>query len=169
MKKVPLIVLLCFGLLAACSNQKDKDIEKAIQLGKDFKETVYTVAYQDISAKLPDQIDSLKEQAGPFLTKDELERQVKNGSLSFPTQIAVNREADVAVKNMEFAYKDVPDNTEEKINLSYSLTIELTKEKETIDEFSFDGRMRVEKREAGWKIDWDRDQAAKQFLEMTGD
>jgi hypothetical protein len=165
-KKLFFIILLGFGLLAACSSQKDTNIKEAIQLGKGFKKTVYTVEQSDIPSDVPDRIDYLKGKTAPFLTKDELERQLTHRLPDLPVQLAEEREADVSVKEMDFAYKDVPDNTDKKINLSYTITIELKDDEKVLDELSFDGRMRVEKRDDGWKIDWDRDQAPREFLDM---
>lgn len=169
MRKIILVVgMLLLGILSACSGEEENNIQKAIEVGKDYKEAVYTVDHDKVPEKLPERVKYLKEKTKAFLTADELERAIANRSIGYAEQAAEKREVDIAVKEMQFEYKEVPDNTETKINLSYTMTVELLDGEEVVEEFTFDGRMRVEKIDGKWLIDWDRDRVPMELLGNLG-
>lgn len=84
MRKIILVVgMLLLGILSACSGEKEDNIQKAIELGKDYKEAVYTVDHDKVPEKLPEKVKYLKEKTKAFLTADELERAIANRSIGY--------------------------------------------------------------------------------------
>ncbi|PAV27806.1 hypothetical protein CIL05_19835 [Virgibacillus profundi] len=165
MRKGIMILIAFVGLLAACSDTEELK-DKLHTLAIDFKEAQYTVEYEQTLGNLPEMTEFSKERVKEYLTEDELERQSINRMLLQPIFEAENRKADVAVKEIKMDFIDLPDNSETNKNLEYQMTIQFIQNDSVVEEFSFDGRMRIEKINDEWKIDWDEDSFFKEIIPL---
>lgn len=163
MRKGIMIFIVIAGLFAACSDAEELK-DKLLTIAIDFKEAQYTVEYEQTPGSIPEMADFSEERAKEYLTEDELERQSINRMLLQPIFEAENRKADVAVKDMQMDFIDLPDNSETNKNLEYQMTIQFIQNDSVVEEFSIDGRMRIEKINDEWKIDWDEDSFFKEIL-----
>lgn len=163
MKRLVFILIISAGLLAACNETKELE-EKILAMAKEFKEVQYTIEYDQIPVALPKQVSFSQEKVRKFLTEDELERLSVNRALLQPVHEAEKRGADLEVRELKMDFIDLPDNSETNKNLEYQMTIQFIQEDTVVDEFLFDGRLRIEKINDEWKIDWDEDSFFKEVI-----
>lgn len=165
MKKLIMNLIVIAAILGACKDTEELE-DQLIKMAIDFKEAQYTVEYEQIPADLQEHIKFSEERVEEYLTGDELERQTIDRKLLQPILEAEDRKADLKVKEMQMNFINLPDNSETNTNLEYQMTIEFVQNDSAVEEFTFKGRMRVEKINDEWKIDWDEDRFFEKIIPL---